>query len=119
MKKDFYWALLKRIASSILVLFLLVTFIFLLVRLAPGDPTQKFLSPQLSPQLAEKVSISFGLDQPILTQYFSFVVNIFSGDFGAQTRHDKEGEQGHEQIGAEVKCDHRGGCESRASACSR
>ncbi len=82
MKKNFYKALLKRIASSILVLLLLVTFIFLLVRLAPGDPTQKFLSPQLSPQLAEKVTKSFGLDQPIHVQYFSFVVNLFSGDFG-------------------------------------
>ena len=82
MKKDFYRAILKRIASSILVLLLLVTFIFLLVRLAPGDPTQKFLSPQLSPQLAEKVTKSFGLDQPIHLQYFSFVVNLFSGDFG-------------------------------------
>ena len=82
MKKDFYRAILKRIASSILVLLLLVTFIFLLVRLAPGDPTQKFLSPQLSPQLAEKVTKSFGLDQPIHFQYFSFVVNLFSGDFG-------------------------------------
>ena len=82
MKKDFYRAILKRIASSILVLLLLVTFIFLLVRLAPGDPTQKLLSPQLSPQLAEKVTKSFGLDQPIHLQYFSFVVNLFSGDFG-------------------------------------
>ncbi|MCK7516380.1 MAG: hypothetical protein MZV64_00960 [Ignavibacteriales bacterium] len=82
MKKDFYRAILKRIASSILVLLLLVTFIFLLVRLAPGDPTQKFLSPQLSPQLAEKVTKSFGLDQPIHLQYFSFVKNLFSGDFG-------------------------------------
>ena len=82
MKKDFYWAIIKRIASSILVLLLLVTFIFLLVRLAPGDPTQKFLSPQLSPQLAEKVTKSFGLDQPIHLQYFSFVANLFSGDFG-------------------------------------
>jgi peptide/nickel transport system permease protein len=82
MKKDFYKAIFKRIASSILVLLLLVTFIFLLVRLAPGDPTQKFLSPQLSPQLAEKVTKSFGLDQPIHLQYFSFVLNLFSGDFG-------------------------------------
>ena len=82
MKKDFYNAVFKRIASSILVLLLLVTFIFLLVRLAPGDPTQKFLSPQLSPQLAEKVTKSFGLDQPIHLQYFSFVANLFSGDFG-------------------------------------
>jgi peptide/nickel transport system permease protein len=82
MKKDFYWAILKRIASSILVLLLLVTFIFLLVRLAPGNPAQKFLSPQLSPELAQNVIRSFGLDQPIYIQYFSFVKNLFFGDFG-------------------------------------
>lgn len=82
MRKEFYWAISKRIASSILVLLLLVTFIFLLVRLAPGDPTQKFLSPQLSPQLAEQVSKTFELDQPIFIQYISFVKNIFLGDFG-------------------------------------
>ena len=82
MKKDFYWAIIKRIASSILVLLLLVTFIFLLVRLAPGNPAQKFISPELSPELAQNVIRSFGLDQPIYTQYFSFVKNLFSGDFG-------------------------------------
>jgi len=82
MKKDFYWAILKRIASLILVLFLLVTFIFLLVRLAPGDPSQKFLSPQLSPELANKVYQSFGLDEPVYLQYFSFIANLFTGDFG-------------------------------------
>jgi len=82
MKKDFYWAILKRVASSILVLVLLVTFIFLLIRLAPGNPTQKYLSPQLSPQLAESVTRSFGLDKPIYVQYSSFVLNLFSGNFG-------------------------------------
>ena len=59
MKKDFYWAIIKRIASSILVLLLLVTFIFLLVRLAPGNPAQKFISPELSPELAQNVIRSF------------------------------------------------------------
>jgi len=54
----------------------------LLLRLAPGNPTQKFLSPQLSPELAENVTRSFGLDKPIYIQYYSFVVNLFSGDFG-------------------------------------
>ncbi len=82
MKKDIYWAILKRIASSILVLLLLVTFIFLLVRVAPGSPAQKYLSPQLSPQLAENVTRSFGLDKPIYIQYYSYVINLFSGDFG-------------------------------------
>lgn len=82
MKKHYYWAILRRIVSSIIVLLLLVTFIFVLVRLAPGNPEQKFISPQLSPQLVENITRSFGLDQPILFQYYSFVVNIFSGNFG-------------------------------------
>lgn len=87
MKKEIYWAILKRIASSIIVLLFLVTFIFLLVRLAPGSPAQKFLSPQLSPELAQNVTRSFGLDQPIYIQYFSFVKNLFSGDFGVSYNH--------------------------------
>jgi len=82
MKKEIYWAILKRIASSILVLLLLVTFIFILVRLAPGNPAQKYLSPKLSPQLAENVTRSFGLEKPIYVQYYTFVKNLFSGDFG-------------------------------------
>ncbi|HCY74279.1 MAG TPA: hypothetical protein DHV28_00025 [Ignavibacteriales bacterium] len=82
MKNKLYRVVFKRIASSALVLLLLVTFIFLLVRLSPGDPSQKFLSPQLNPQLAEKVTKSFGLDQPIYIQYYSFILNLFSGDFG-------------------------------------
>lgn len=82
MKKELFIAILKRISTSLIVIFLLITFIFLLLRLAPGDPTQKFLSPQLSPQLANRVAESFNLDKPILLQYYSFVKNLFTGDFG-------------------------------------
>ena len=64
------------------VLFLLITFVFILIRLAPGDPSQKFITPQLSPELASLVSKSFGLDEPIHIQYFSFIKNVVSGDFG-------------------------------------
>ena len=82
MNKKIYKALLKRIGSSVIVLFLLVTFIFLLIRLSPGDPSQKFLSPELNQQLAEKVTKSFGLDEPIYKQYYHFIINSFTGDFG-------------------------------------
>jgi peptide/nickel transport system permease protein len=82
MKNEIYKALLKRLLSSLVVLFLLVSFIFFLVRLAPGDPTQKYISPQLSPELAQQISESFNLNEPGYVQYFSFVKNIFTGDFG-------------------------------------
>lgn len=75
-------ALFKRFFSSLITLFLLVSFLFILVRLAPGDPTQKFLSSEFSPELAHQVSTNFNLDKPLYEQYLSFVVNIFKGDFG-------------------------------------
>lgn len=78
----FLSAIFKRVITSLIVIFLLITLIFVLVRLAPGDPTQKFISPQLDPQLAQRVSQSFNLDKPVYLQYFSFVKNIFAGDFG-------------------------------------
>jgi peptide/nickel transport system permease protein len=82
MKKEFLFAVIKRIATSIIVIWLMISFIFVLLRLAPGDPTQKFISPQLTPELVNHISQSFNLDKPIITQYLIFVKNLFTGDFG-------------------------------------
>lgn len=80
--KNFWTIFRKRLFSTALILFLITSFIFLLLRLAPGDPTQRFLSPELSPLLLEKIKKSFLLDKPLLEQYLIFIKNIFSGDFG-------------------------------------
>ena len=82
MKSVILKPLINRVLTSLLVLFLLVTFVFVLIRLAPGDPSQKFLSPKLSPELSAQVQKSFGLDKPIYIQYFAFVSKILTGDFG-------------------------------------
>lgn len=68
--------------SSAIVLFMMITFIFILLRLSPGDPVQKFISPELSTEIAEKVRASFNLDNSIISQYKSFVVNLIKGDLG-------------------------------------
>jgi len=82
MNKDFFKAITKRVFSSVITLLLMISFLFILIRLSPGDPTQKFLSGEFSPELTEKVTASFKLDQPISEQYINFIVNIFKGDFG-------------------------------------
>jgi len=74
--------LFKRVISSVVVLFLLISFLFFLLRLSPGDPSLKFISPELSPQLAAKVRESFNLNSPLLNQYKTFLINLMSGDFG-------------------------------------
>jgi peptide/nickel transport system permease protein len=73
---------LKRIFSSLAIIFLIVTFIFFLVRLSPGDPAQKFISPSFSPQYAEKIRESLNLNQPVYMQYIGFLENAVQGDLG-------------------------------------
>ncbi len=82
MRKEIILLLIKRILSSIVVLFLLITFLFFLLRISPGDPSVKFVSPELSPHLASMVNDSFGLNKPLLEQYGNFVLNLLSGNLG-------------------------------------
>ena len=82
MKKELTKVLIKRISTSLVVLFLLITFIFFLLRISPGDPTQKFISPQLNPKLVEKIRDSFDLNSSFIEQYKSFILNLAKGDLG-------------------------------------
>ena len=79
---NIYAKIIKRFLSSLVTIFLVITFIFFLVRISPGDPTQKYISPELSPDLKNKVAESFNLNEPIYSQYLSFVQNAAKGDFG-------------------------------------
>lgn len=82
MRKEIIFILLKRILSSIVILFLLITFLFFLLRISPGDPSIKFVSPELSPHLASIVKDSFGLNKPLFEQYKNFLLNLISGNLG-------------------------------------
>ncbi len=82
MKKELTKVLFKRVSTSLVVLFLLITFVFFLLRISPGDPSQKFISPRLSPELVKKVKESFDLNSPLLYQYKAFVINLAQGDLG-------------------------------------
>lgn len=74
--------ILKRFFSSLLTLFLLVSFLFIIIRLSPGDPTDKYVSAKLGNELSEKIAEKFSLDQPVIDQYFSFLLNASKGDLG-------------------------------------
>lgn len=82
MNNSFIWLIIKRIAFSILILFLLISFVFILLRLSPGNISQKFISPRLSPELKEKVTESFGLNKSVPEQYALFLANLLKGDLG-------------------------------------
>lgn len=82
MNKEVIKALCKRFLSSVITLLLLISLLFILVRLSPGDPAQKYISAELSPELREKITESFNLNEPVLNQYSSFLINAIKGDLG-------------------------------------
>lgn len=82
MNNKFLRLITLRILSSIFVLFLIITLVFIVIHLAPGNPAQKYLSPNLSQKLFEEISESYNLNSSIFEQYISFVKNVLVGDFG-------------------------------------
>jgi peptide/nickel transport system permease protein len=63
-------------------LFAVLTLVFVIVRILPGDPAQLVLGDQASREAIEALRAKLGLDQPILVQYASFLINALRGDWG-------------------------------------
>ena len=74
--------LLKRLFGLVIVVFLVLTIAFVLVRLAPGDPAALMLGPDATPEDARELRERLGLNQPILVQYLAFLGNALRGDLG-------------------------------------
>ena len=73
---------LRRLALAIPTLFLLLTAIFVLVRLVPGDPASVILGDQASQAALAGLRARLGLDQPIGVQYLTFLADIMTGHLG-------------------------------------
>jgi peptide/nickel transport system permease protein len=72
----------RRLIQIIIIFFVILTVLFLLFRLAPGDPVSRMIDPDMTPEDAELLISQLGLDQPIWTQYVYYVKNFFTGNFG-------------------------------------
>lgn len=74
--------ILKRIIQAIPLLIIISIISFILVKLAPGDPVQAYVTPKMSPQQVAMVRHNLGLDKPIYVQYFLWIGNVLKGDLG-------------------------------------
>ncbi|MBB5780496.1 ABC transporter permease [Nonomuraea jabiensis] len=72
----------QRVGQSLLAIFLTVSTVFVLVRLAPGDPAAAYASPLATTAELERIRVQFGLDKPLIQQYGIFVRDLFSGNLG-------------------------------------
>ena len=64
--------LLTRLALAIPTVLILLTMVFMLMRVAPGNPIQAALGGHVSQAEIERRSAAAGYDRPILTQYFEY-----------------------------------------------
>ncbi len=76
--------ILKRLAISVFTIFVLITIVFFLVRMLPGDP---FISDKVTPEIAKNMLKYYGLDKPMHEQFYVFLKNLVKGDLGYSLRY--------------------------------
>ena len=72
----------RRLAFAIVTLFAVLTLVFVLVRIVPGDPAQLILGDQASREAIETLRHRLGLDMSISQQYIAFLSGALRGDWG-------------------------------------
>ena len=72
----------RRALAAVPLIFGLLTVTFFVVHLAPGDPTSFYMQADVDPKYAENLRRAFGLDQPLLVQYWHWLGSVLTGDFG-------------------------------------
>lgn len=73
----------RRIAQGAVVVALVATIVFLLIRLAPGDPfAASMANPGISESVRNEWRRSYGLDRPMSEQYLRYVASVAKGNLG-------------------------------------
>ena len=72
----------SRLALAPVMLWLIASLVFLLLRLAPGDPIDALLGPRAPEAVRAALRHQLGLDQPLTKQYLGFMGKLLHGDLG-------------------------------------
>jgi peptide/nickel transport system permease protein len=73
---------LTRLALVLPMVFILLTLVFLLMRVAPGDPISASLGGRVPPAVVNQIKHQLGYDRPLYQQYGIYLWDIARGDFG-------------------------------------
>lgn len=79
-------ALLVRLLYTVPVVWLVVSMVFLLIHLVPGDPVQQMLGEGATAADVSALRHQFGLDAPLREQYFHYWRGVIHGDLGQSMR---------------------------------
>ena len=77
--------IIKRLLQTIVVLFFVSVFSFLLIRIAPGNPALMMLPDTATEEQIAEMEAKLGLDQPLVIQYIKYITGVLHGDLGMST----------------------------------
>jgi peptide/nickel transport system permease protein len=72
----------RRLAGAVVLFWLVVTLVFVLVRMAPGDPAEFLVPPTATAHDAARLRADLGLDRPLAVQYARWAEAVVRGDLG-------------------------------------
>src|SRR5215216_690534 len=76
----------KRIAALVLNVFLVTIFVFVMLRMVPGDAAAAILGSEARPENVQKFKEEHGLTGSLASQYLDWAGGILTGDFGKSLR---------------------------------
>lgn len=86
--------ILKRLATGVVLVWIVLTLIFLMLQAVPGDPAVQLLTGAgggaVSPEAIETMRQRLGLDLPMWQQYWNYLTGVFTGDLGTAFRDGRE-----------------------------
>ncbi|RJE89179.1 ABC transporter permease [Paracoccus onubensis] len=72
----------KRLFGMLIVLLIVATLVFIIVRVTPGDPAAVMLGSDATPADIAQLRERLGLDAPLIVQYGHFMLGLLKGDLG-------------------------------------
>ena len=72
----------RRVSAAVPTLLAVLTLVFVIVRIVPGDPAVAILGDRATPAAVAALHVQLGLNRPIWAQYADFLKQSLSGDFG-------------------------------------
>jgi peptide/nickel transport system permease protein len=81
--------LLQRVLYTLPVIWLVVSLVFLLIHLVPGDPVQQMLGEGAAPTDIAATRHAYGLDAPLREQYMRYWNGVLHGDLGPSFRYNQ------------------------------
>lgn len=79
----------RRLTISLVIVYGVLSLSFLIIHLAPGDPTSLYLKPDIDPATVEIIRQQMGLDLPVWRQYFQWMGALMQGNLGVSFTHNR------------------------------